>query len=76
MGGACSTCGREERCIQGLGGEPEGKRTLERLRNRWENNVKMDLHEVGCGGTDWIDLDQDRGRRRALVNAVLHLRVP
>ena len=76
MGEACSTYGREESCIQGFGGKPEGRRPLERLRYRWENNVKMDLHEAGCGDMDWIDLVQDRDRRRALVNAVLHLRVP
>jgi hypothetical protein len=76
MSGACSTQGRGEKCIQGFGGKPEGKRPLERLRCRWENNVKMDLHEAGCGGMDWIDLVQDRDRRRALVNTVLNLRVP
>ena len=45
-----------------LVGYPEGKRPLERPRHRWENNIKMDLKEVGCGGMDWIDLAQDRDR--------------
>ena len=54
----------------------EGKRPLGRHRRRWENNIKMDLQEVGCGDIDWIDLAQDRDRLRALVNAVMNLRVP
>ena len=56
-------------------GKPEGKRPLERPRCRWEDSIKMDLQEVGCAGMDWIDLPQD-GRWRALVNAVMNLRVP
>jgi len=59
-----------------LVGEIEGKRPLGRPRHRWENNIKMDLQEVGCGGMDWIELAQDRDRWRALVNAVMNLRVP
>ena len=59
-----------------LVGKPEGKRPLGRPRSRWENNIKMDLQEVGCGVMDWIELAQDRGRWRALVNAVINLRVP
>jgi len=59
-----------------LVGKPEGKRPLGRPRCRWENNIKMDLQEVGCGGMDWIDLAQDRDRWRTLVNAVMNLRVP
>ena len=57
-------------------GKPEGKRTLGRPGLRWEDNIKMDLQEVGCRGMDWIDLAQDKGRWRALVNAVMNLRVP
>ena len=57
-------------------GKSEGKRPFGRPRYRWEDNIKMDLKEVGCGGIDWIDLAQDRGRWRALVNAVMNLRVP
>ena len=59
-----------------LVGKPEGKRQLGRPRTRWEDNIKMDLQEVGCGGVDWIKLAQDRDRWLALVNAVMNLRVP
>ena len=52
-------------------GKQEGKRPLGRPRRRWEDNIKIDLQEVGCGGMDWIDLVQDRGRRRVLVSAVM-----
>jgi len=58
-----------------LVGKREGKRPLGRPRRRWEDNIKMDLQEVGCGGMDWIDLAQDKDRWRALVNAVMNLRV-
>jgi hypothetical protein len=57
-------------------GEPEGKRPLGRPRSRWEDNFKLDLQEVGCGGIDWIDVAQDRERRRTLVSAVMNIRVP
>ena len=59
-----------------LVGKPEGKRPLGRPRHRWEVNIEMDLKEVDCGGVDWIELAQDRDRWRALVNAVMNLRVP
>jgi len=57
-------------------GKPEVKRQLGRPRHRWEDNINMDLQEVGCGGMDWIDLAQDRDRWQALVNAVIKLWVP
>jgi hypothetical protein len=56
-----------------LVGKPEGKRPLGRPRRRWENNIRMDLQEVGCGGMDWIGLAQDRENWRAVVNAVMNL---
>jgi hypothetical protein len=59
-----------------LVGKPEVKRPLGRLRHRWEDTIKMDLQKVGMRGMDWIDLAQDRDRWRALVNAVINLRVP
>jgi len=58
-----------------LVGKPEGKRPLGRPGHRWEDNIKMDLQEVG-GGIDWIELAQDRDSWRALVNVVMSLRVP
>ena len=59
-----------------LVGKPEGKRSLGRPRRRWDDNIKMDLQKVGCGGMDWSDLVQDRDSWRALVTAVMNLRVP
>jgi hypothetical protein len=59
-----------------LVGKPEGKRPLGRPRRIWENNVRMDLQEVGCEREDWIGLARDRDRWRALVSAVRNLRVP
>ena len=66
----------EERGVHSvLVGKPEGKRPLERPRRRWEDNIKMDLQEVGGGGGDWMELAQDRDRWRALVSTVMNLRV-
>jgi cell division protein FtsL len=56
--------------------KPDGKRPLGRPRRKWEDNIKMDLHEVWCVGMDWIDLAQDRDSWRALVNEVMNHRVP
>jgi hypothetical protein len=55
---------------------PEGKRPLGRPRRRWEDNIEIDLRDVGWGGMDWIDLAQDRDQWRALVNTVMNLRIP
>ena len=59
-----------------LVGKPEGKRPPGGPRHRWEDNTKMDLQEVGCGGTDWIELAQDRDRWRMLVSVVMNVWVP
>jgi hypothetical protein len=58
-----------------LVGRPEGRRSLGRPKCRWEDNIKMDLQELGWGGMDWIDMAQDRDRWQALVNAAMNLRV-
>jgi len=66
--------GRGEAYTEFWGGE--GKRPLGRPRCNWKDNIKMDLPEVECGGMDWIELAEDRDSWRALVNAVMNLRVP
>ena len=71
MGGACGAYGGGERCAQVSSGE----KPLGTLRRRWEDNIKMDLREVG-GGVDWMELAQDRDRWRAFVNTVMNFRVP
>jgi hypothetical protein len=78
MGRACSAYGGEERrgVYRGLVGKPEGKRSFGRTRHRWEDNIKMDLQEMGCGDMDWIELAQDRDRWRALESAIMNLHVP
>jgi len=74
MGRACM--GQRRGVYRVLVGKPEGKRPLGRPRHRWEDNINMDLQEVGFGGMGWIDLAQDRDRWQALVNAVMNLWVP
>ena len=61
---------------RGLVGKPQGKRPLGRPRRRWEDNIKLDLQEEGCGDLDCIDLAHDRDRRREIVTAVVNRRVP
>jgi hypothetical protein len=68
--------GEKRNAYRLLMGKPEGKRPLGRPRRKWEDNIRMDLGEVGWGDVDWIGLAKDRNRRRALVNLVLNLRVP
>jgi hypothetical protein len=67
MGGACSSDGEGRGVYRISVGKPEGTGPLRRPRLRWEDNIKMYLQEVGCGGMDWIELAQDRDRWRALV---------
>jgi len=76
MGRACTTYRAEYRCIQGFGGKSEGKRPFGRPRRRWDDNIKMNIQEVCCGCMGWIELAQDRDRWRALVTAVMNLRIP
>jgi hypothetical protein len=75
MGGVCSTDGKERGVYRVLVGKPEGKRPLGKPRRRWEDNIKMDLQDVGCGGMNWIGLAQDRDRWRVIVSAVINHRV-
>jgi hypothetical protein len=63
--------GEERGVYRVLVGKPVGTRPLGRPRRRWEDNMRMDLHKVGYGGMDWIELTQDRGRWQALVNALM-----
>jgi hypothetical protein len=65
----------ERKLYKVLVGRPEGKRQLGRPRRRWEDRIRMDLKEIGLGGVYWIRLAQDRDRWRALVSAVMNLRV-
>jgi hypothetical protein len=68
--------GKKRNTCRLLLGKPEGTRPLRRPRHRWVNNIRMNLGEMVWGGVDWVGLAQDRDRWRALVNAVMQLRVP
>ena len=76
LAGHVARMGEERGVYRVLVGKPEGKRQLGRLRRRWVDNIRMDLHEVGFGYMDWIGLTQDRDKWRTLVSAVMNLRVP
>jgi len=76
MGWTCNTYGEKTGVCRVLVGKPEGKRPLGRPRRRWEDNIKMALEEMGCGGMDWIELAHDSDMWQALVSAVMNLRVP
>jgi hypothetical protein len=67
--------GEERKVYKVSVGKPEGKRPLGRPRRRWEDGIRMDLREIGLGGVDWIRLSQDRDQWRAVVSAVMNLRV-
>ena len=74
--GHVARMGEERGAYRVLVGKPEGKRPLGRPRRRWEDNIKIDLKEVGGGCGDWMELAQDKDRWRALVSTVMNLRVP
>jgi hypothetical protein len=76
MGRECSTHEEKRNAYRVFVGTPEGKIPLGRPRSRWEDNIKMDLREIGWGGMNWINLVQDRDQWRALVNTVMNLWVP
>jgi hypothetical protein len=73
--GHVARMGEERKVYKVLVGKPEGKRPLGRPRRRWEDGIRMDLREIGLGDVDWIRLAQDRDRWRAVVSAVMNLRV-
>ena len=76
LAGHVSCMGERRGVYRILVGKPERKRSLGRPGRKWEDNIKMDLQKVGCGGIDWMELAQDRERWRALVNGVKNFRVP
>jgi hypothetical protein len=76
MGRSCSAYGAKRNAYRILVGKPEGMRPLGKPRRMREDNIRMNLREIGWGGMDWIDLVQDRDQWRALVNTVMNLRVP
>jgi hypothetical protein len=74
--GHVAQMGEKRNAYRLLVGKPEGKTSLGRPRRRWVDNIKMDVLEISWGGVDWIGLAQDRDNWRALMNAVMNLRVP
>jgi hypothetical protein len=76
VGWICGTHGEVRGVYRVLVGRPEGKRPLRRPRRRWEDNIKMDLREIGIDGANWIQLAQDKVQWRGCVNTVMNLRVP
>jgi hypothetical protein len=74
--GHVTRIGEKRNAYRILVGKPEGKRPLGRPRLRWENNIRMDLRDIGWCDMDWIDLAQDRDQWRALVDTVMNLHVP
>jgi hypothetical protein len=67
--------GEERKVYKVLVGKPEGKRLLGRPKRRWEDGIRMDLREIGWGSVDWIQLAHDKDRWRAVMSAVMNLRV-
>ena len=76
LAGHVARMGERRGVYKVLVGKPEGKGPLGRPRLRWEDNIKMDVEEVGCGGVGWIELDEFKDRWRAFVNSVMNFRVP
>jgi hypothetical protein len=74
--GHVACMGKKRSSYRILVGKPEGKRPLGIPKSQWQDNIKMDHRDLGWGGMHWIDLVQDRGQWRALVNMVMNLRVP
>jgi hypothetical protein len=76
MSRTCSTHGEKKNACRVLVGKPEEQRPLGRSIRRWEDNIKVHLREIGCGGMEWINVAQDRDQWRALVSTVINFRVP
>jgi hypothetical protein len=76
VGWTCGTHGEERGVYRVLVGRPEGKRPLERPRRRWEDNIKLDLREIGIDGANWIRLAQDRVQWRTFVKTVMNFLIP